>query len=211
MRRVALVLIGSLAAASPLLAQGGGIGKGTWELGAFGRATVVRPDTLLGPDTLFSRDANDKLGGGGRIGYFFARNLELELNGAYGEIDKYLYPAPPYSRNLFEIRYAPFHAQLVYNAPLSNKLYWMFGGGGAYVRLRNADTSDDFGVTGMTGLRWAITNHVHFRTEAVLDYIPSGYNSVSNTYLGVQAGLSLMLGHGCDHSGDMISIQPTSA
>jgi outer membrane protein OmpA-like peptidoglycan-associated protein len=50
------------------------------------------------------------------------------------------------------------------------------------------------------------------RLDGTVDYIPSGFASVSNTYLGAQLGVSLLLGgRGCNHATDMISIRPTSA
>ncbi len=192
-------------AVSGLSAQGANIGKGTVEIGGFGRLTFY--PKVLGTDSFPDQNnrPGDRVSWGGRLGYFVARNLEIEANGAYGETDRRFRP----DFSVSELRYAPFHLQLVYNAPVGNHLNFMVGGGANYTRLREAETGDYFGPAAMAGLRWQVTHRLHARFEGTADFIPNGFGDKSNTYLGAQAGLSLMLGGAsCDHSKDMIGIRP---
>jgi outer membrane protein OmpA-like peptidoglycan-associated protein len=208
MARVRLAIAGLLLMASGLSAQGANIGKGTVEIGGFGRATFY--PKVLGTDSFPDQNnrPGDRIDWGGRLGYFIARNLEIEANGAYGETDRRFRP----DLSVSELRYAPFHLQLVENAPIGNHWNFMFGGGANYTRLRGAETGDYFGPTAMAGLRWQPTHRLHIRGEGTIDYIPSGFGDESNTYLGLQLGASLMLGgQSCDHAKDMIGIRPTMA
>ncbi|MGH7582540.1 MAG: outer membrane beta-barrel protein, partial [Gemmatimonadales bacterium] len=208
MQRFAWVLIGSIAAVSPLLAQDKDISKGTWELGAMGR--VVKYPGVY--DTHGA--ALDHTGVGGRIGYFFAKNWTIEADGSYNETDLVEnQPAIPATTNypVARLRYRPFHLQIVYNAPLSEHASWMFGAGGNYTVLGASIDRKDPGLTGRTGLRWRPSHRWNIRAEGVIDYLPKGFLDKSNTYLAGELGISLMLGHGCNHANDMVSIQPTSA
>jgi outer membrane protein OmpA-like peptidoglycan-associated protein len=207
MGRTRLAVLGLLLAASGLSAQGADIGKGTVEIGGLARGT--RYPSVLGTDSFPDQNnrPGDQISYGGRLGYFFAKNLTLEADGAYGETDRRFRP----DLSVSEIRYAPFHLRLVYNAPVGNHWNFMLGGGGNYTRLRGAETGDYFGPAAMAGLRWQLSKRLHLRTEGTVDFIPSGFGDESNTYLGVQAGASLMFGKGCDHAMDMIGIRPMTA
>ncbi len=205
MGRARLALMGLILAASGLSAQGANIGKGTVELGGLVRATIY--PKVLDTDSFPGQNnrPGDRIDWGGRLGYFIAQNLTIEADGSYGETDRRFRP----DMSLSELRYAPFHLQLIYNAPIGNHWNFMFGGGGNYTRLRGAETRDDFGPTAMAGLRWQLSQRIHLRTQATVDFIPSGFGDVSNTYLGFQLGASLMLGgKSCDHAMDMIGIRP---
>jgi outer membrane protein OmpA-like peptidoglycan-associated protein len=209
MRRAGLLVIASLAGASSLAAQGKGIDQGTFEIGAFGRYNKF-------PDVYQVTDAkSDRLGGGGRIGFFFARNFAIELDGSTNPAD--LAPNQPLipatiGATSRPLTYTPFHLQLVYNIPLSNRFQWMIGAGANDTRLTKTIKESDIGFGGMTGLRWRALHSLSFRLEGTADVIPSGFADKSNTYLGAQLGLSFLLGgKGCNRANDMISIMPTSA
>jgi outer membrane protein OmpA-like peptidoglycan-associated protein len=209
MRRVGLVMIASFMAAGTLAAQDKGIDKGTVELGGFGRMTKY--PKVLGVTRFYDKSLDDLFGAGGRLGYFFAHNLALEVDGTFLSNADIIV-----GTTVAEIHYTPFHLQLVYNAPIGSKVSWLIGGGGNYTVLRGAIQKSTGGIAGTTGLRWRPGQHVSFRLDGTLDYLPKGYSntgaSKSNTYLGVQLGVSLLLGgRGCNHSTDMISIRPTSA
>lgn len=207
MRRVGLVMIASFVAAGTLAAQDKGIDKGTVEIGGFGR---------LNKYTTAYAIHTDPWGVGGRLGFFVARNWAIEVDGSYNETDlvanQPLIPATANNYPVARLQYLPFHLDAVYNAPLSDKFFWMFGAGGSYNKLAASIKRNDVGFGGMTGLRWRPTRRLSFRLDGTVDYIPSGFASVSNTYLAGQLGVSLLFGgRGCNHSTDMISIRPTSA
>ncbi len=210
MRRVGFAVMTALVAASPLAAQGKGIDKGTFEIGAFARYNKF-------PSSVFEvTDAkSDRWGFGGRIGYFVARNLAIEVDGSTNPAD--LLPNQPGIPKTFNatsrpLLYTPFHLQLVYNAPLSNRFQWMFGAGASYNKFTKAIDESHVGFGGMTGIRWRALRALSFRLEATADIIPKGILDKSNTFLGAQLGLSLTPGgHACNHAMDAISIAPNSA
>lgn len=211
MRRVGLVMIASFVAASTLAAQDKGIDKGTVEIGAFGRVVKY-------PTNAYQIHGNfgDHAGVGGRIGFFVARNVALEVDGSYNETDlvanQPLIPATANNYPVARLQYLPFHLDIVYNAPLSEHAFWMFGAGASYNKLAASIKRNDVGFGGMTGLRLRVSRLLSIRLDGTADVIPSGFASKSNVYLAGQAGLSLMFGGaGCNHSTDMISIRPTSA
>ena len=210
MRRIAWLVFGSLASVAPLAAQSGGIDRGTVEIGAFVRADQYPTSAYQVHGATW-----DYMGIGGRLGYFVARNLALELDGSYNETDlKINQPNIPLTTNNYfqRLSYIPFHLQLVYNIPLGERFAWMIGGGGSYNKLIGGIKRSDVGFGGITGLRWRASNRLNFRFEGLGDVVPSGFDAKSNTYLAAQVGVSLMLGgKGCDHAGDMVSIRPTSA
>jgi outer membrane protein OmpA-like peptidoglycan-associated protein len=202
-------MFATLAGVGSLAAQGKGIDRGTFEIGIFGRYNKF-------PDVFEVTNAtSDRFGGGGRIGYFFARNFALELDGSSNPFD--LAPNQPLipatiGASSRPVVYTPFHLQLVYNVPISNRFQWMIGAGANDTRLTKTIKESDVGFGGMTGLRWRALHDLSFRLEGTADVVPSGFADRSNTYLGAQLGLSFLLGgKGCDHSTDMINIVPTSA
>lgn len=208
MRRVGLMLLASLAAVSSLPAQGRGIDQGTFEIGGFARYNKL-------PDVFIVTDAKgDRWGGGGRIGYFFVRDLALELDASSNPADLAAnQPKIPatigyYSRPLV---YVPIHLQLVYNAPLSNRFFFLLGAGASDDRLQQTVKGSNLGFGGLAGFRWRALHDLSFRVEGTADIVPSGFDNQSNTYLGAQIGASFLFGgHGCNHASDMISITPTA-
>ena len=77
MRLTGYVAAIALLAVAPLAAQS----KGTFEIGGFGRYTDYTNAYLIrGPD-------DNRIGGGGRIGYFVGNNLALELTGSLNPTD----------------------------------------------------------------------------------------------------------------------------
>ena len=212
MRRIVLALLGSFAMAAPVVAQSG-IPAGTIEIGVFTKATQY-PDTFHRSRS-YSR-ALDDFGLGARIGLFVARNLALEVDASHNNADILVAPPVvlptvgyPFYRDQ---QYVPVHLQLVYNAPLGDRLAWEIGGGGNYQWTDYPFNQRKIGVGAITGIRLRASDRLNFRGEGTFDYVPTGYGDKSNTYIGGQLGVSLMLGgKGCDHNADMVSIRPTSA
>lgn len=204
MRHAGLVITASILAVTPLAAQE----KGTFEVGAFGRYTeYTKAYDLRKPD-------DNRFGGGARLGYFVANNWALELDGSLNPTDlagnQEKVPSTAGFRSV-PIQYLPFHLQIVKNTPISNGVSWMLGAGPGYTKLRKGIDKGAVSVGAMTGLRLRPANWLNFRVEGTADVLPSGYGDNSNTYLGAQAGASLLFGGGCDHSKDMIGIRPSSA
>lgn len=205
MRHAGFVIAASLLVAAPAVAQE----KGTFEIGGFGRYTGYPSDAyqVRGPD-------DNRIGGGARLGYFVADKWAIELDGSYNPTD--LRGNQPNIQSTIGARSRPlahslFHLQAVYNQPLGSAVSWMIGAGPGYHKLSKGIEESYFGVGAMTGLRIKPASWVNLRLEGTYDVVPSGFGDESNRYLGAQAGLSLLLGGGCDHSGDMIGIRPTSA
>ncbi len=215
MRRTGLVVLGLLLVSMPVAAQE----KGTVELGVFGRS--IKYPASFGRTRAYDKTFDDLFGIGGRLGYFVANNLALEVDGSYNVGD--LLPNPPAiyptdgSILYSDMHHTPYHLQLVYNVPMGEKLAWEVGGGGSLNKTGYPISRSDIGFGGITGLRWRPSNRVNFRFEGTADIAPSGYTSTdhpgkSNTFLGLQVGASLLFGgKSCDHAMDMISIQPMSA
>ncbi len=205
MRFAGFVSVAVLLAATPLAAQD----KGTFEIGGFGRYTDYTNAYLV-------RGADDnRIGGGGRIGFFVANNLTLELAASFNPTDlrgnQPTIPSTIGARSR-PLQYRPINLHAVYNAPLGNAFALMIGAGPGYTKLSKGLDESYLSVGGLVGLRIKPTNWLNFRIETLADYIPSGFGDESNTYLGHQAGVSLLFGNGgCDHATDMIGISPMSA
>jgi outer membrane protein OmpA-like peptidoglycan-associated protein len=222
------VLIASLLAfiAVPAMAQE----KGTKEFGGFVKYTHYDKSFTQ------STERQNSYGGGARLGYFFSRRWELELDGSINATD---------AKNFFKgyastaLIYAPFHLRMNFNQRLGDNspFTWILGAGPAYNRygkkvvnepgFRPAGAGSDWGLGLSTGIRAMLTTWLAFRLDGTLDYIPSPNNGKTavvsqaqgitatsapskNTNLGVQGGLSLMLGM-CNRKGDGTTITPTSA
>ena len=210
MRRIGLAVTAVFMTASTLAGQATGIGKGTFEIGAFGRYN--RPTTAY---TVMNTTSN-RWGGGGRIGLFVARNLAVELDASSNPFDvapsaPLVSCTPPNSVSC-PLLYTPIHLQLVDNVPASNRFFLLIGGGVSDQHLSKAIQNSTFGVGGTAGFRWRALRTLSFRLDGTLDIVPKGTFNVLNTYAGGQIGVDFLLGgHGCDHAADVITIRPTSA
>lgn len=222
------VLVASLLAlvAAPVMAQE----KGAIEFGGFVKYTHYDKSFTQ------STERQNSYGGGARLGYFFSKHWELELDGSVNATD---------AKNFFKgfastaLVYAPFHLRLNFNQRLgaNSPFTWILGAGPAYNRygkhvvgepgFRPPGAGSDFGLGLITGVRAMLTHWLAFRLDGTLDYMPSPNNGKTevitqangitaasppskNLNLGAQAGLSLMLGM-CNRKGDGTTISPTSA
>ena len=205
MRRAGLVLITLVLPAGPLAAQGTGIPKGTVEVGAFGRENTVSTVFVLA-------DGSSRTGVGGRLGFFAAKNLALELDVSSNPFTVGPSTACIAPNISCPISYTPIRAQLVYNAPLNQRLYLLAGAGVSDQHLSGAVTNDKLGVGGTAGVRWRVSPLVGLRLDVTVDLLPNGTYDVLNTYTGEQLGIDLLLrGKRCDHGQDVVAIQPVSA
>ncbi len=222
------VLVASLLAlvAAPAVAQE----KGTVEFGGFVKYT--RYDKSFGT----SNKRENSYGGGARLGYFLSKHWELEADGSINATDVKRFFKGYESTALI---YAPIHLRLIYNQRLGDNSPFTFllGAGPAYNKygkrvagepgFKPVGAGSDWGIGGTTGIRAMLTSWLAFRLDGTVDYVPSpnngktvvitqgtGINATAapskNLNLGVQGGLSLMLGM-CNRKMDGTTISPTSA
>ena len=193
MRNSAKILLALLTAfaAPPLIAQH----PGTVELGLLGRWTKFGEP--LETDLTNKLPAESGVGFGGRVGIFALKNLEAEADASWTKVD---------AAGGGRVRYEPFHAGLTYNFRLGEHTSFLLGG--RWVRNTYSDNADfeDAGVGALAGFRFGPV-----RVDATLDWMSKnlpGHEQYHN--LGVDAGLSLLLGHHCNKSGDGVTVTPGS-
>ncbi|HEX9895503.1 MAG TPA: outer membrane beta-barrel protein [Gemmatimonadales bacterium] len=209
MRRIIAVAAVGLFAASPVLAQNPQ--KGTWEFGAFGRFNWY--------DQSFSQDLDrreNSWGFGLRAARFFSPKWSLELDGSVNPTDL----DTPIATSIGTV-YIPFHLGVNYNHPLGERLSWILGPRVSYNIYRQDEVpgvpekefqGSDWGIGGITGLRYKINETWSVRLDGTLDWMPSPEvaedDEDSNTMLGVQLGLSLFTGGRCRDKLDSIRVEP---
>jgi outer membrane protein OmpA-like peptidoglycan-associated protein len=151
---------------------------GSYEINGFSRYTLF--DQALA--------AENKVGGGGSLGFFVLRNLALEAEAAYTSTTDVL--ATP-------ITNIPLRGRLSYHMPLvGNRISFRLGAG--YVRnlYRNGVSVDDDGFTGIAGVRLGITPTLGLRLDGTADYFRStAAGRPQYVNWGGQAGLSFVLGN----------------
>ena len=199
---------------------------GTIELGGF-----IRYNRYDESFNTSGENAN-KWGGGGRLGYFFSRRWALELDASGNATDVANYFVGFQSTAL---TYYPIHLRIMFNHRFgeNHPLFWFAGAGPVYNRYGKDVPGEpgfkgsDFGGGVITGFRAMLTSYLAFRVDGTFDYVPSPNNGKDeivsqangitlaeppnkNTTLGLQAGLSVLLGM-CNRSGDGTTISPTSA
>lgn len=191
-RRVVSLLVLSLSLATSSAAQS----AGTWEIGAFGRYT----------DFAAALKMDDKGGGGASLGFFPLSRLELE--GAVSVIST-AQPAGP----LGNVTNVPIYARLIYNQPVASFLQFLLGVG----YIQNTYKSDgewygDSGVTGLLGVRLRLGGTLALRLAGMADYLPAYTNDEISagdaTGLGLEAGISVLLGGRPRPSGTEVFVEP---
>ena len=173
MRVRGLTLALLMAAATAASAQT----AGSYELNGFGRYT--RFDNSLGPE--------NKLGGGGSLGFFMFTNLAVEAEGAYTVTTDAL------ANSVANI---PLRGRLSYHIPLGGNASSIRMGVG-YVRnlYRKSVNFDDNGFTGIFGIRLGLTPTLGFRVDGTADYFRPGAGRANYVNWGGQTGLSLVFGN----------------
>lgn len=204
--------------------------KGSWELGGFGRYTDFDKSYEV------SRQSANAYGVGGRLGYFFTKNLIVEADGSMTWSDVKEFWTGFGSSALV---YTPFHLRLLFNKRFGSNgegpISWFIGAGPAYNRYgkhiegQPGFNGDGFGAdwaaSGITGIRAHLLDWLALRVDGTIDYIPSPNNgknalvtqangiegtpATKNVNLGAQAGLSLLLGI-CSRNRDGTTISPTN-
>jgi outer membrane protein OmpA-like peptidoglycan-associated protein len=172
-----LFTVGALIVALALPAQAQR--RSTIELGALARATLY--DDSVGLD--------DAWGFGGRLGWFFADNWAIE-----GDVG--LIPAQT-TVGAIDVNNTFVHVHLVRALGLGQRMALLVGGGWAYNSFSNGSSVSENGVGGLAGLRLRLGKRLALRADATADYmLDPAIGSDDNLHLGVQAGVSLLLGEG---------------
>ncbi len=173
MRRLALVLLATVAVVSTASAQR----RGAFEVGLFPQISYFDRSLVI---------TQGRAGPGARLGYFFTDHLAIEAEGAW---------VPAKGRAATDVSYIPLRAKLALNALAGEHVGFVLGAG--YVQSlykRDYDLSDA-GVTGSVGIRLGVGEVTSIRIDTYIDYIPSPDNGASNNLnWGIQPGLSFMLG-----------------
>ena len=141
---------------------------------------------------------DDQVGGGGSLGLFFIRNLEIEAEAATTSAD---------GAGGSSISNTPVRGRLTYHIPLGGKATAIRMGAG-YVRDmygKDADTDED-GITGVLGLRLGLSEKLGVKLDGTIDSVPSPSGGTIDNYMnyGVQGGLSLLLGNSSDKDKDQV-------
>jgi OOP family OmpA-OmpF porin len=166
--------------------------QGAIEIGGFGRYTKFA-DTLR---------VESGAGAGGRAGVYILKNLMLEMDVSYANLDvsaRALGTGVPGVDTLTKVSHTLWSYRLLYNQPLSDRVKLLLGGGYGYDAFGRARTvaPRSGGPQGLAGLRFIINDRLSARVEGIGQYnvqveeregipeTPSHFN------LGAQAGLSL--------------------
>ncbi len=170
---------GELPDYAPALSRSTGARRARWEVGTFGNYTNF--DDLV--------QLEDKMGAGGRLGFFLLSRIELEA--ALGITSTTGTSAP-----IGDVTYVPVRARLLYNQPLFGGLALVLGP--SYVRNRfNAagTSSSDNGYGGLLGMRLNLSRRFALRVDGTMDYFDaSGATTGSERNLGLRPGLIRALG-----------------
>lgn len=161
--------------------------QGAVEIGGFGRFSKLA-DTV-GLDAGF--------GGGGRAGIYILRNVMLEMDLSYADLNV----SNIVFDSLNKVSHTLWSYRLLWNAPLGDRLRLMLGGGygyDSYGRVRSVAPRAG-GPQGLVGLRAMINDRVSARFEAVGQYnMPADENTLpvpraTHFNIHAQAGISVGL------------------
>jgi OOP family OmpA-OmpF porin len=165
--------------------------QGAVELGGFGRFTSFGESQKL--DAAF--------GGGGRAGVYVLKNLLLEMDLSYADADvNRPSTGTPVYDSLNRVSHTLWNYRLLYNAPLSDKVKLLVGGGyayDAYGRQRQVAPRGG-GPSGLLGLRYAINDMWSLRLEGIANRVGADDDTKpepreAHFNIGGQAGVSIAL------------------
>jgi outer membrane protein OmpA-like peptidoglycan-associated protein len=159
--------------------------QGAVEIGALGRFTKFA-DTV-GLDAGF--------GAGGRAGIYVLRNVMLEMDLSYGDMNV----TNLIHDSLNNVSHTLWSYRLLWNAPMGDRLRLMLGGGygyDSYGRVRSVAPRAG-GPQALVGLRAVINDRVSARFEAIGQFnMPADSNTqpvprATHLNIGAQAGISV--------------------
>lgn len=167
----------SAVAATLLAAPAGAQQRGTFEGGAFARATLFDP----------SLDVDLGFGVGLRAAVFLSPRWMLEADVSVSGVDGLA--------TLPETSYRPFHLRLNYLRSYSERGSMVVGLGMVANGYGGDFGESDAGVAGLFGFRIELTRILVLRADGTLDYVPSPANGAGDNWLaGVQLGVSYQFG-----------------
>jgi OOP family OmpA-OmpF porin len=174
-RMQTLLALAVIMTAVPALAQD----PGTVEAGLFWRGWMWGHQTQL---------ENNRAGGGGRLGLFFMRNLELEGAAAYCQADH---------TSGLTANVVPLTARIVWNAPVTENLALLLGAGFTHIKYGGDFDAQGNGLNALAGIRLKAGDRVSLRLEGTVDRLRRPLNNGAQTAVGdfgVQAGVSWLFG-----------------
>jgi hypothetical protein len=152
---------------------------GTIEVGGFARYTDFDNSLLY----------TNKVGIGGRLGVFLPYRFSVEADLSRTSTDQPLGPS---------VHHKPLHVMLVYNASASSQADIIVGAGYVHNSYSGLTEVTDKGIAGLVGLRYRFPHMLALRLDLNEDFIPSpankSNNQVFNGNLGMQVGVSLLIG-----------------
>jgi len=160
--RIIALGVAALFAASPVHAQR----RGTVELGAFGGATSYDNSLLI----------NRGSGGGLRIGAFLDPRWAIEFDGSGMGAGR---PAGLQE----DVHVTSLSARLTLTPVVMGRLSWVLGAGGVHT---DYGLLSSYGFTGLVGAKYAFSDRVALRVDAISDYMPKR----KDTNAGFRAGFS---------------------
>ena len=172
-----LLVLAVIMTAVPALAQN----PGTVEAGLFWRGWMWGYQTQL---------EDNWAGGGGRLGLFVLRNLELEAAAAYNQVDH---------TSGLTANVVPLTARLVWHAPVTENLALLLGTGFTHINYGGDFDAQGNGLNALAGLRLKAGDRVSLRLEGTVDRLHRPLNSGAQTAVGdfgFQAGVSWFFGDG---------------
>lgn len=162
--RLTIVATATLMLAAPLAAQE----RGTVEFGAFGSAATF--DNSLSLKTGF--------GGGGRVGIFLNPKLSMEFEDAEMRASR--------PDGLNNVNVGILSGRLVATPITTGRVSFLVGAGAGVSTETNF--MHTYGVDGLVGAKFALTNNSAIRIDGVMDWLA---NQNWKTYKSVRVGLSL--------------------
>lgn len=154
--------IAALVAASPVQAQR----RGTLELGAFGGVSSYDRSLSI----------NDGAGGGLRIGAFLDPRWAIEVDGSGMHAGR---PAA-FSR---DANVTTLSARLALTPLVWDRISWVISAGGVHA---DYGVQSSYGMSGLVGLKYTITERAALRVDAIADYMTKR----KDTNTSLRAGLS---------------------
>lgn len=132
---------------------------------------------------------SNRVGGGGLLGLFLAKNVALEGEGTYTKTHFS-------STDVGNFKYIPIRGRVAWHVPLGSSYSRLIFGAGYVAGLYRGDLHvTNNGFTGLVGLLLGFSRHVAFRADGVIDYYTSPFNQVSsNQNYSARAGISILLG-----------------
>ncbi len=165
--------------------------QGAVEIGGFGRFQTFGE----------SQELKAAFGGGGRAGVYVLRNLLLEMDLSYvdADVDREPTGIAVYD-SMRRVSHTLWNYRLTYNAPISDNVKFLIGGGyayDAYGRQRQVAPRGG-GPSALVGLRFALNPMWSFRLEGIGHWVGADDDTKpkareSHMNLGAQAGVSLSL------------------